>query len=171
MNRILIALTFMTSTAYAGNITLSWKLPTGREQCTNVTETPVIASTEIWQLVTRGGPTDTETILTGLEPGKYEYIASVTDTDGNVSRVTTPSLMKTVTDLKVSDNKAYTVVQSGGKLVAFIIGTVPVGTVCNVGSMVRGEFNFQPFTGYSVPVADVTITGDTEPVMIVARCL
>ena len=81
------------------------------------------------------------------------------------------SAEKAVGDLLVNDDKAYTVVQSGGQFVAFIIGTVPVGTVCDPGSMVKGLFDFLPFTAYGVPVADVTITGDTEPVMVVATCL
>jgi hypothetical protein len=70
----------------------------------------------------------------------------------------------------VSDDKAYTVVKSGGKFVAFIIGTVPVGTVCDPDNMVKGLFNFLPFTGYVVPLTDVTVTGDVEPSAAVAVC-
>jgi hypothetical protein len=77
---------------------------------------------------------------------------------------------KTIGPLTVADEKAYTVVKSGGTFVAFIIGTVPVGTECDADGMVRGKFNFQPFTGYIVPVSSVTITGDVEPSAVVAVC-
>lgn len=166
---IALLLIFFVPLAYSGETTLTWQLPTGTEQCTAATLAPVIASTEVWQMVAQGGPTDTTAVLTGLEPGDYTYITSVTDTAGLVSRLSNAAT-KTIDTLLVADNRAYTVVQSGGNFVAFVIGTVPVGTVCDAGSMVRGQFNFGPFTGYGVPVADVTITGDTEPVMVVATC-
>lgn len=169
MQFLIFLLTFVVPMAYAGDAVLTWELPTGTEQCTVGTETPVIASTEVWQLVHVGGPTDTEATLTGLVPADYTYTTSVTDDQGRVSRLS-GQVTKTVDSLLVDDDKAYTVVQSGGKFVAFIIGTVPVGTVCDASSMVKGEFDFLPFTAYGVPVADVTITGDTEPVMVVATC-
>jgi hypothetical protein len=154
---------------WAGNTTLTWELPTGSEQCTNDTTVPVIASTEVWQLVASLPGDATEHTITGLPPGEYQYVASVTDEQGQTSRFSGVAA-KTIDSMTVVDNKAYTLVQSQGNFVAIIIGTVPVGTVCNADSMVKGQFNFAPFTGYSVPVESVTITGDTEPVMVVAQC-
>ena len=72
--------------------------------------------------------------------------------------------------LTVTDDKAYTVVKSGGGFVAFIIGTVPVGTECDAENMVKGKFNFLPFTGYAVPMSSVTVTGNIEPSAVVAVC-
>ena len=170
MNFLILMLTFVAPIVWAGDAVLTWELPTGTEQCTAGTEAPVIASTEVWQLVHVGGPTDTGATLSGLVPGDYTYTTSSTDDQGRVSRLSNQAT-KTVDTLNVDDDKAYTVVQSGGQFVAFIIGTVPVGTVCDPNSMVKGLFDFLPFTAYGVPVADVTITGDTEPVMVVATCL
>ena len=169
MNRLLIALVFVGAYAHAGDAVLTWELPTEAEQCTNTTLTSPIASTDIW-LKVANVPADTTThTFTGLEPGDYTYVTSAVDEAGAVSRFS-GTASKTVDSLLVDDDKAYTVVQSGGKFVAFIIGTVPVGTVCDASSMVKGEFDFLPFTAYGVPVVDVTITGDTEPVMVVATC-
>ena len=170
MKRLLIALVFAGAYAHAGDAVLTWELPTDAESCTVATLTSPIASTEIW-LQVASLPVDATThTFTGLVPGDYTYVTSATDEADNVSRFS-GTATKTITELNVSDDKAYTVVQSGGQFVAFIIGTVPVGTVCDAGSMVKGLFDFLPFTGYGVPVADVTITGDTDPVMVVATCL
>jgi hypothetical protein len=78
---------------------------------------------------------------------------------------------KTVGPLLTVTDKAYTVVKSGGGFTAFIIGTVPLGIECDENNMVKGEFNFQPFTGYAVPIQDAIITGDIEPSAVVADCL
>lgn len=165
----LFALPGLVRTAFAGDATLTWQLPTGSEQCTNDSTVPVIASTEIWQLVASLPGDATTHTLTGLEPGEYTYVASVTDEQGQTSRFS-GTTSKTVESMNVVDDRAFTVFQSGGTFVALVIGTVPVGTVCETSSMVRGQFNFEPFTGYSVPLESVTITGDTEPVMVVAQC-
>lgn len=163
------------ATAEAGETTLSWTLPTASESCAPVSTVPEIQATQVWQLVGTGGPTDTELTLTGLLPGEYTYVASVVAVpndeypDGAVSRFSAVST-KTIGPLTVADDKAYTVVKSGGGFVAFIIGTVPVGTVCDENNMVKGEFNFAPFIGYVVPISSVTITGDVEPSAVVAVC-
>lgn len=164
-----LTLLLFATAAYAGNTTLTWELPTGSEQCTNDTTVPVIASTEVWQLIASLPGDTTQHTITGLPPGEYTYVASVTDEQGQTSRFS-GTTSKTIESMTVVDDKAYTLVQSQGDFVAIIIGTVPLGTVCNADSMVKGQFNFAPFTGYSVPVDSVTITGDTEPVMVVAQC-
>lgn len=166
---ILCVAYFYFATAQAGETTLSWTLPTGSEQCVADSTVPAIAATQVWQLVSETGPTETSVTLTGLLPGDYTYISSVIDESGTVSRLS-GSATKTIGPLTVADDKAYTVVKSGGTFVAFIIGTVPVGTECDADGMVRGKFNFQPFTGYIVPVSSVTITGDVEPSAVVAVC-
>ena len=169
MRFLILMLTFVMPLAYAGEAILSWTLPTDSEVCSTNPAVPDIANTQVWELVETTGPADTTVTLTGLEPGDYTYVTSVVSTTGEVSRFS-GTASKTIDSIVVNDDKAYTVVQSGGNFVAFIIGTVPVDTVCDANSMVRGLFNFLPFTGYGVPVTDVTITGDTEPVMVVATC-
>lgn len=169
MKKLLAILLLIAPTAYAGNAVLTWTLPTGTETCQDNNTAPTLAETQIWQLVATTGPTETTYTVTDLIPGDYTYVTSAVDDVGNVSRLSN-SADKTVDSLLVNDDKAYTVVQSAGKFVAFIIGTVPVDTVCDADSMVKGEFDFLPFTAYGVPVDDVTITGDTEPVMVVATC-
>jgi hypothetical protein len=164
-----LALTAVVTHAHAGEAVLEWQLPTASEVCTSDPAVPEIASTEIWQLITTGGPDDTSVTLSGLMPGNYTYVASVTDTEGNTSRITAP-VEKTIDSITAVDDKAYIIVQSEGKFTAFIIGTVPVGTVCDANTMVQGVFNFQPFTGYGVPVESVTVTGNVEPVLVVAAC-
>jgi hypothetical protein len=169
MRYITTLILLLATPAFAGNATLTWQEPTGTEQCTNTSETPVLASTQIWQLVATLPVGTTEYTFEGLEPGEYTYTASVTDTEGRVSRLSNGTT-KTVDTFSVIDERAFTLIQSGGNLVALVVGTVPLGTACNVNSMVRGQFNFENFTGYSVPLESVTITGNTEPVMVVAQC-
>jgi len=169
VKKLLAILLLIIPTAHAGNAVLSWELPTGTEICSDNATPPILAATQIWQLLATLGPTETTYTVNGLVPGDYTYVASSVDDAGQVSRMS-ESAAKTIDSLLVNDDKAYTVVQSGGQFVAFIIGTVPVDTVCDANSMVKGLFNFLPFTAYGVPVDDVTITGDTEPVMVVATC-
>lgn len=156
--------------ARAGETTLSWTLPTASEACSPDATVPDIASTKVWQLVGTGGPTDTELTLTGLMPGDYEYVASVVDTSGAVSRFSGVAT-KTVGPLVTQTTVAYTVVKTGGEFVALSVGTVPLGTACNEDSMFKGKLNFQPFTGYGVPVSSVTVTGDIELTAAFADCL
>jgi len=169
VKKLLLILLLIVPVAHAGNAVLTWELPTGTEVCTDNSTPPILASTQIWQLVATTGPTETTYTVTDLIPGDYTYTTSAVSDAGDVSRLSNAA-DKTVNSLLVNDDKAYTVVQSGGNFVAFIIGTIPVGTVCNANSMVKGLFNFLPFTAYGVPVDEVTITGDTEPVMVVATC-
>lgn len=166
---IALFLALISAPVWAGSSTLTWTLPTASEQCTSDASVPDIVSTEVWQLMHTGGPTDTTVTFDGLVPGDYTYVTSVTDTGGLVSRFS-GTATKSVDSLTVEDDKAYIVIQSGGQFIAFIVGTVPVGTVCDPDSMMKGEFDFLPFTGYGVPVADVTITGDTEPRLALAVC-
>jgi len=169
VKKLLLSFLLASSAAHAGNAVLTWELPTGTEVCSDDATVPVLAATQIWQLLATLGPTETTYTVNGLVPGDYTYVAASVDDAGQVSRMS-ESASKTVDSLLVNDDKAYTVVQSGGSFVAFIIGTVPVDTVCDANSMVKGLFNFLPFTAYGVSVDDVTITGDTEPVMVVATC-
>lgn len=157
------------ATAKAGETTLSWTLPTGSEQCTADSTVPDIQSTEVWQLVSRTGPTVEEVTLTGLLPGDYEFISSVTDASGEVSRVS-GAATKTIGPLVTTAAEAFTVVKSGGGFLAFVIGTVPLGTECDIENMVKGKYNFLPFTGYAVPIESVVITGDVVPSAVMAVC-
>jgi len=147
--------------------TLSWTLP-----IENTDGTPLenLAGVRIYRQVhDTEDPTVTSWTADWLPPGTYRYVSTAYTTE-DVESIFSNDVFSVIGPLEVSDDKAYTVAQSGGNFVAFIIGTVPVGTACDENSMVKGLFNFLPFTGYSVPVADVTITGNTEPVMVVAVC-
>jgi len=147
--------------------TISWTLPIENEDGTPLEN---LAGVRIFRQVhDTEDPTVTSWTGDWLPPGEYRYVSTAYNTEG-VESVFSNDAFQVIGPLEVSDDKAYTVAQSGGNFVAFIIGTVPVGTECDENSMVKGLFNFLPFTGYSVPVADVTITGNTEPVMVVAVC-
>jgi len=134
---VISMLMFMMPLAYAGQAVLSWTLPTDSEICSSNPTVPDIANTQVWELVETTGPTDTTVTLTGLEPGDYTYVTSVVSTTGDVSRFS-GTASKTVASIVVNDDKAYTVVQSGGNFVAFIIGTVPVDTVFSALYWLRG---------------------------------
>jgi len=167
---IVLVLLLLSAPVWAEDVTVSWQAPTGTEECAAGTVDPILAGYRILQVVASiDDPAQLSHVFPGQLPGEYTYLSTAIDTEGNESRLSNEAI-KTVTSFQVSDDKAYTVAQSDGKFVAFIIGTVPVGTACNPDSMVKGEFDFLPFTAYGVPVTDVTITGDTEPVMVVATC-
>ena len=157
------------ATAEAGETTVSWALPTASEVCTEDAVVPAIQSTEVWQLVSRTGPTIETATFTGLLPGDYEYISSITDTGGIVSRLS-GSTIRTAGPMVTTTTEAFTVVKSGGEFVALTVGTVPLGTVCDENNMFKGKLNFQPFTGYAVPVSSVTVTGDIELTAAFADC-
>jgi len=155
--------------AQADDIVLDWNSPENTETCTNAGPYTNPAGTRIWQLVGDVDHTINSLTLLGYEPGEYIFVATAYDTEDVGSRISghaakTVELFTTITD------KAYTVVKSGGGFTAFVIGTIPVGTECDVNNTFKGSFDFEPFTGYAVPVELASITGNVEPSAVFAEC-
>jgi hypothetical protein len=167
---IVLYLAYCIKEAVADEATVSWTAPTESEACVADSTPADPEFYNIYQLVGQVAHPIT-TFSTGpLPPGDYSFISTTVQAGTGLESRVSPPATKTVGPLTVVDDKAYTVVKSGGKFVAFIIGTVPVDTECDADNMVKGLFNFLPFTGYVVPVASVTITGDVEPSAVVAVC-
>ena len=143
--------------AEADDVTLSWTNPTEQESCTNAGPT-TIDGVHIWQLVGTI-PAATSFTISGLKPGSYTYGATAYNSNGE-SRLS-GVVEKTVTEFTVVDERAYIVAKTNGRFLLLVVGTVPIGTVCDVATEVNG-FN-------SVPVSDVTFTGARD-VLVVAKC-
>jgi hypothetical protein len=162
--------------------TLTWTLPIQNEDGSTLTN---LAGVRIFQQV--HDTLDPEiTSWTGdwLPPGDYRFVSTAytahvpADPQANppvVEILAAESIFSNdsftlIGPLEVADDKAYIVTQSAGNFVAFIVGTVPVGTACDENIAVKGLFNFLPFQGFGVPVEDVVITGNVDPELVVAVC-
>ena len=148
---------FLIKDAQAEDVVLSWTNPTSQETCTDAGST-TIDGVHIWQLIDTIPTLETLTIP-ALKPGSYTYAASAFNTDGEsrLSGVTT----KDVTGFVVVDERAYIVAKLPSRFLLLVVGTVPLGTACDVDAEVNG-FN-------AVPVSEVVFTGARD-VIVVAKC-
>lgn len=162
--------------------TLTWELPIQNEDGSTISN---LAGVRIFRQVhDTFDPTVTEWTGEWLPPGEYRFVSTAYTYHVPADPVANPPVTEIlaaesifsndtftlVGSLEVSDNKAYSLVQSNGTFVALIVGTVPVGTPCDESTMVKGQFDFQPFQGFGVPLTDVVITGNVEPELVVAVC-
>lgn len=145
-------------TAAAEDITLSWTNPTEQETCTN-SGTTTIDGVNIWQLVgTIDSPTESY-VIPAMKPGTYTYAATAFNADGE-SRLSGKT-EKTVVGFGVVDERAYIVAKTNGRFLLLVVGTVPLGTACDVETEVNGM--------NAVPIDAVTFTGARD-VLVVAEC-
>lgn len=153
--------------AHADDVTLTWTNPVENEDGTPLTD---LAGIRIWQLV--GETTDIAQLsytISGLEPGDYTYIATAYTTGDPVADPPVASVEskisntaeKTVSALAVTDERVYIVAKVPGRFLFLVVGTVPLGTVCDA-SVNVGAYN-------SVPISEVTFTGARD-VIVVAQC-
>ncbi len=155
-------LALISAPVWADDVTINWTAPDGKEQCTAVTEVPDLAGYRIWELVaTINDPAATSHVLPGKLPGDYTYVSSSLDTDGLESRLSNEAT-KTVTSFTVSEETAYTMARIENAFILLPIGTVPVGTACDVTQSVNGK--------YVVHVDNVTWTSSNEAFVVVADC-
>lgn len=150
--------------AEAEDITLSWTLPTGSEVCTNDPTVPDIQATRVWQLVKETGPTDTSTVLPNMLPGDYTYVASVVDTQGQVSRFSGTTTKTVTAFIAPAGTTVYQPVSISTGFWMIPMGTVTADTQCDETQRANDY--------YRVPTSAVTWNeGVTaEPVFVVAAC-
>lgn len=153
----------LCSSALAGDVTLSWNVPTRSEQCTVLPDTPPdLAGYQIWQLIAEiDDPSQTSYVISGLESGEYFYAMTASITNGAQSRVS-DRVSKVVEPLKVIDERAYVLAKIDNGILTSVAGTVPLDTACNEDIKV-GDF-------YVVPVEAVTWTGTVRDIMVLAKC-
>lgn len=160
---LLCLLALIVSAAQAEDLTISWENPTTVEQCSTAGPYTDPGGTRIWQMVAElpdPAQTLTETTLTGLKPGTYNFVATSYTAAGEESRVTNKT-EHTVTNFVVVDDRAYIVAKVNERFLLLVVGTVPLGTACDPSTEVNG-YN-------SVPVDQVTFTG-AQDVIVVAQC-
>jgi len=161
---LISALLAVASPALAGDVTLSWTNPDMTEQCVAGTAYTNPGGTRLWQLVAEI-PDPTQSISTytipAMVPGTYDYVATTYDDQGVESRVSGKA-QKIVTEFVTTDTKAYYIIQQPNLFLAVVVGSVPLGTACNPDQSVNGL--------YSVPQSEVTFTGTSQPLVVVAQC-
>jgi hypothetical protein len=162
--------------------TLTWELPIQNEDGSTITN---LAGVRIFRQVhDTFDPTITSWTGNWLPPGDYRFVSTAYTAHVPADPMADPPVVEilaaesifsndvftVVGPLEVSDERAYTVVKSGGGFVFLTVGTVPLGTPCDENNMVRGSLDFETFTGYVVPVSEVTANGDIELSTVVAEC-
>lgn len=163
--------------AEAEDVTLSWTNPTGTEITSPGPAYTNPGGTRIWQLIAEiPDPTqsiDTYTIP-ALKPGSYDFAATSYDDTGVESRITGKAT-KVVTDWTVIDTRARIVAKTTNSVILSVVGTVPLGTACDVNIEIRGPvfgddgITIENRTFYAIDPTSVTYTG-VEDVLVVAEC-
>ncbi len=114
---------------------------------------------------------DTIHTVDSLSEQTWYFMVTAFDTSGNESD---PSNEATKTgdvsapgapaiEYRTIDTKVYTVSKQDDAFLQTVVGTVPIGTLCDVAQRVNGR--------YAVPVAAVTFTGTVRDIVVVADCL
>ena len=162
--------------------TLTWELPIQNEDGSTITN---LAGVRIFRQVhDTFDPTVTSWTGDWLPPGEYRFVSTAYTYHVPADPMANPPVLEilaaesifsndvftVVGPLEVVDERAYTVVKSGGGFVFLTVGTVPLGTPCDENNMVKGSLDFETFTGYVVPVSEVTANGDVELSTVVADC-
>lgn len=157
---IMIALfLFLTVEVLADEITLTWTNPVENEDGTPLDN---LAGVRLWQLVADVTDSSEEYVISGLPPGDYTYIATAyTDDDPPVESRISNSASKTTGPLTVIDTTAKIVAKTPSGFLLLVVGTVPLGTVCDSNTEVNGHNGVDPDA--------VTFTGARD-VIVVARC-
>lgn len=159
---VFIFLLLVSAPLWAADITISWTAPDGQEQCSAATGPPDLAGYRILEVVaTIDDPAVTSYVIAAQLPGDYTYLSTAIDTDGNESRLSNEAI-KTVTTFQVSNETAYTMARIENAFILLPIGTVPIGTDCDVNQSVNGK--------YVVHVDNVTWTSSNEAYVVVADC-
>lgn len=148
---------FYAPPSQADDVTLTWTNPTEQEQCTPAGAT-TIDGVHIWQLIATIPTLETH-IISAMKPGSYTYAATAFNSDGE-SRLSGVA-EKTVTGFSVIDERVYIVAKIPGRFLFLVVGTVPLGTACDVDVSV-GVYN-------AVDPDEVTFTG-AQDVVVVAQC-
>jgi hypothetical protein len=157
-----LVLFLLSAPLWAEDITISWQAPTGTEQCTPGTEAPTLSGYRILQVVAViDDPAQLSYVIPGQLPGEYTFLSTSVDTAGAESRLSNEAI-KTVTSFVVSEQTAYTMARIENAFILLPIGTVPLGTACDVNQSVNGK--------YVVHVDNVTWDSSNEAYVVVADC-
>lgn len=149
---------FLIGKAKAEDISLNWENPTQQETCTD-SGTTTIDGINIWQLVATIDSPASSYVISAAKPGSYTYAATAFNAEGE-SRLSGKTT-KTVVSFGVVDERAYIVAKISGKFLLLVVGTVPLGTPCDVDTEVNGM--------NAVPIDQVTFTGARD-ILVVASC-
>jgi len=174
----LIALALLPSLALAGTVTLNWTAPTTRTDGTTLTN---LASYNIYRASSAAGLATATKLATVAAPAltytdasapggqTWYYAATAVDSNGLESAQTNPVSAAVPAakpsppgNLTVGAITAYTFEKQTDTLAFLAVGTVPLGTQCDVSQPVG------PY--YVVPRASVTWIGTVQPPIVVAAC-
>ena len=162
-----------------GSATLSWTA-----LVENTDGTPLVDLAGYWIYYGLASGDYTETIkisnasLTSwvvdeLIPDTYYFVATAYNAAGvesapsneAVKNVEAPLIPNPPTGLPhfvTVAESVYTIFRQPGKIILVPVGTIPLGTACDVTQTVNGR--------YSVPMDDVEWSGNIDPVIIFAEC-
>lgn len=161
----------------ADDVILSWTNPTGTEVTSPGPAYTNPGGTRIWQMVADipdPGQAIESHVLSAVKPGTYDYVATTYDDQGVESRLSGKTT-KTVTAWVVTDTRARIVAKTNSSVILSVVGTVPLGTACDVFLEITGPvygddgITIEPRAFYAVDPDLVTFTG-VRDVLVVAEC-
>lgn len=180
---------FTVPIANATDVTISWQNATkntdGSDIPIDTSDPGALASTTIYWGACLDDDTPSEplleqTVLTTVPgqqestsviittPGRWCFIGEHKNNAGSVSDLSNPAFKEIASvpmppdNLMVQDEVVYYVVQRENRFALLPVGTIPVGTGC-VGTEYVNGF-------YVVPREEVTWSGNTQPLVVVAQC-
>ena len=145
------------------SVTLTWTAPT--EQIINCQSEPVqgLAGFRIYELVADiNDPAATTYVINERPPGTQTYVSTAYNTDGNES-INSNSATKEIGPLRVTGTTAYVIGTIPNKIVFFVVGTVPLGTLCFESQTVNGRYAFDV-------IEMVPTNPASKPLVVYASC-
>lgn len=147
--------------AFGGEAELTWTAPTQRCDGSALTNLAGYSLT-YGQARSELALTPLSVTVRGLAPGKWWFSLAAVDADGKRSEFVTVEKTITPEQFVTTGTDVYTFVKATDRVLLLKVGTVPLGVQCDATTSVNGK--------YAVPVARVTWSGSTRPVVVVGDC-
>lgn len=147
--------------AFGGEAELTWTAPTQRcdgSPLTNLTGYSLTYGQKREAL----GTQPLSYTVRGLTPGVWWFSLAAVDSTGLRSEFVTVEKTVTPEEFVTTSADVYTFVKAADRVILLKVGTVPIGVRCDATTSVNGK--------YAVPVARVTWSGSTRPVVVVGDC-
>ena len=165
---LLLLIMMVPAPVEAEETTLTWDNPVLNEDGTPLTD---LAGIRLWMLVGETtDPTQTSYVISGLKPAEYMFIGTAyTTANPPVESKISNTATKTSSGWVVQNIFVRTVSKTPGRFLLLAVGTIPLGTACDVTQEVNGH--------YAVPL-DAVVWSDPArnagtaslPLVVVAQC-
>jgi len=152
----------------AGEVTLTWSNPTSEITLTEAGPYTNPGGTRVYQLVADiADPAETVT-LPDMLPGTYTYVAVAYSDTGEASPVSNEAV-KIVADFVTTNIVVKIVSKMPSGFLLLGVGTIPLGTPCNVAEEIKGHYVVSQDT---IIWSDPARNDGTAPLplLVVAQC-